>query len=298
MKNPFTPTPPPLREVISTSMQKLKVQQYRVVQASVRLKERDKILFQTCITALKSNNKERAAICANELAEVRKLLNFLQQVELAIERVVLRLETIRELSDIVIDLKPALKTLESVSKQLFAFLPEVSSEISEINNVIGETIYSTKISAENVTLPVDRVTPAGEQILEEVSSFLEKRLTETLPEPPVEQTTPKMEHAKTHIKQMVALAASCSQTLGGETVDEGERSSKNLISFRKAEIQEFSLKLERPTLEDALLEYVKKSGGEIDLMRCSNELAASHEEIEKALKNLGERGKVKIEVKR
>jgi division protein CdvB (Snf7/Vps24/ESCRT-III family) len=170
---------------------------------------------------LRANNRERAAICANELAEVRKLINFLQQVELAIERVILRLETVKELSDIVIDLKPALRTLQSVSKQLFDVLPEVSSELSQINDVIGETIYSTKISADEVVIPVDRLTPAGEQILQEVSSFLEKRIAEKLPEPPAMQETPpvklepKLEPAQAQIKQMVALAASCSQSLGG-----------------------------------------------------------------------------------
>ncbi len=265
----------------------------------MRLKERDKNLFQTCVTALKANNKERAAICANELAEVRKLLSFLQQVELAIERVILRLETVKELSDIIIDLKPALDTLQSVSKQLFAVLPEVSTEISEINNVIGETLCSTRVSSEEVVLPVDKVTPAGEQILEEVTSFLEKKLSETLPEPPAKQETPKLEPAKAHIKQMVALAASCSQTVGEETANEWEEiRSKNLISFRKAEIQEVSLKVEKPSIEDALLEYVRKSGGEIDLMRCSRELDASYDEIEKALQNLGARGKIKIEARR
>lgn len=265
----------------------------------MRLKERDKNLFQTCVTALKANHKERAAICANELAEVRKLLNFLQQVELAIERVILRLETVKELSDIVIDLKPALKTLQSVSKQLFDILPEVSLEISEINNVIGETICSTRISADEVVIPVGRVTPAGEQILEEVTSFLEKRLAETLPEPPAKQEAPKLEQAQAHIKQMVALAASCSQTLGEETAEEGgESRPKNLISFRKAEIQEVSLKVEKPSLEDALLEYVRKNRGEIDLMRCSHELDASYDEVERALQNLGERGKIKIEARR
>jgi division protein CdvB (Snf7/Vps24/ESCRT-III family) len=52
-------------------------------------------------------------------------------VELAIERVILRLETIKELSDIVIDLKPALKILQSVSQQLFEVLPDVSSELEQ-----------------------------------------------------------------------------------------------------------------------------------------------------------------------
>ena len=275
-----------------------------MVQASLRLKERDKSLFQNCVTALRANNRERAAICANELAEVRKLINFLQQVELAIERIILRLETVKELSDIVIDLKPALRTLQSVSKQLFDVLPEVSSELSQINDVIGETIYSTKISADEVVIPVDRLTPAGEQILQEVSSFLEKRIAEKLPEPPAMLETPpvklepKLEPTQAQIKQMVALAASCSQSLGGETVEAEGGSSQNLISFRKAEIQEISLRVGKPTLEDALLEYVRKSGGEIDLTRCSRELGASYEDIEKALQSLGAKGKIKIEARR
>lgn len=264
----------------------------------MRLKERDKNLFQTCVNALKVKNKEKAAICANELAEVRKLVNFLQQVELAIERVILRLETVRELSDIVIDLKPALETLQSVSKQLFDVLPEVSSEISEINNVIGETMCSTRISTDDVVIPVGKVTPAGEQILEEVSSFLEKRLEETLPEPPARQEAPKLEQAHAHIKQMVALTATCSHSADEETLEEEDSLPKNLISFRKAEIQEVSLKLEKSSLEDALLEYVRRSGGEIDLIRCSHDLDVSYDEIERALQNLGAKGKIKIEAKR
>ncbi|MEM1589433.1 MAG: Snf7 family protein [Candidatus Bathyarchaeia archaeon] len=278
-------------------MYKLRIQQQKVVQASLRLRERDKILFQTCVNALRANNRERAAICANEMAEVRKLISFLQQVELALERVILRLETVRELSDIVIDLKPVLKTLQNVSRQLSEVLPEVSSELSEINNVIGETIYSTRISDE-VVIPVDKVTPAGEQILDEVTRFLEKRIAEKLPEPPATQETPPIKRAKTEIKQMVALAASCSQTVGSETIEEDGKCSENLISFRKAEFQEISLKVGKPSLEEALLEYVRRSGGELDLIRCSHDLGASYEEVEKALRSLGAKGKVKIEVKR
>ncbi|MEM1566247.1 MAG: Snf7 family protein [Candidatus Bathyarchaeia archaeon] len=275
-------------------MYKLRVQQQKVVQASLRLKERDKNLFQACVNALRTNNREKAAICANELAEVRRLIGFLQQVELALERVILRLETVRELSDIIIDLKPVLKTLQSISRQLSEILPEVSSEINEINNVIGETIYSTRMSDE-VVIPVDKVTPAGEQILSEVESFLEKRMIEKLPEPPATLETPRIEEARAEIKQMVALTASCSQTVGGETVNE---SSENLISFRKAEIQEISLKVGKPSLEEALLEYVRRSGGEIDLIRCSRDLGASCEEVERALQSLGAKGKVKIEARR
>jgi len=41
----------------------------------------------------------------------------------------------------------------------------------------------------------------------------------------------------------------------------------------------------------------EKTNGEIDMSRCSNDLKASNEEIEKALETLGNKGKIKIELK-
>jgi division protein CdvB (Snf7/Vps24/ESCRT-III family) len=277
-------------------MQTLKIQHNKLEQASFRLKERDRILFQTCIHALNNKNKERAAICANELAEVRKLIKFLYNVELAIERVILRLETIKELSDIVVDLKPALKLLQSISQQLFEVLPDVSSELSKVNEAISETLYSTKITADESIIPVNRKTPEGEEIIKEVSGFIERKLAEELPEPPATLETPETE--RTTLKEMVALTANCSQAIGNETVTESDRnSSQTLFSFKKSEIQEISLTVEKPSLEDVLLEYVKKSNGEIDLKRCSVDLKTSYEEIEKTLQSLGAKGKIKIELK-
>jgi division protein CdvB (Snf7/Vps24/ESCRT-III family) len=277
-------------------MQTLRIQRSKLEQASFRLKERDRILFQTCINTLNNKNKERAAICANELAEVRKLIKFLYNVELAIERVILRLETIKELSDIVVDLKPALKLLQSVSQQLFEVLPDVSSELSKVNEAISETLYSTKITADESIIPVNRKTPEGEEIIKEVSGFLERKLAEELPEPPATLEAPETE--KTTLKEMVALTANCSQAIGNETVTQSDRnSSQTLFSFKKSEIQEISLTVDKPSLEDVLLEYVKKSNGEIDLKRCSVDLKTSYNEIEKTLESLGAKGKIKIELK-
>jgi division protein CdvB (Snf7/Vps24/ESCRT-III family) len=277
-------------------MQVLRVQHGRLEQASYRLKERDKILFQTCVGALKAKNKDRAAICANEIAEVRKIISFLYNVELAIERVILRLETIRELSDIVIDLKPALKLLQNVSQELFQFLPAVSSELSRVNDTISETLYSTKLTADESVIPVDRKTPGGEEVLSQVSSFLEQRISQNLPEPPVTQKIPESEKAT--LEEMLALATNFSEKKTSKVSEEsGRDSSQTLISYKKSEIKEISLKVENSQLEDVLLDYVRKSNGQIDMERCSVDLETSNEDIEKALESLGSKGKIKIELK-
>ena len=247
------------------------------------------------MSALKRNNKEKAAICANEIAEIRKLIKFLYNVQLAIERVVLRLETIKELSEIVIDLKPALKLLQNVSQDLFQVLPEVSNELNNVNSTISETLYATKITADESLIPVNKKTVGGEEILKEVSNFLEQKLADTLPEPP--GTSPSSPE-KTSVKELVALSTTSSHMIGRKTTNEtGKEPSQTLFSYKKSEIKEISLKVEQPSIEDMLLEYVRKTNGEIDLSRCSNDLKTSNEEIEKALENLGTKGKIKIELK-
>ena len=183
-----------------------------------------------------------------------------------------------------------------ISQQLFEVLPDVSSELSKVNEAISETLYSTKITADESIIPVNRKTPEGEEIIKEVSGFLERKLAEELPEPPATLETSETE--KTTLKEMVALAANYSQAIGHQTVEESTGdSSQTLFSYKKAEIQEISLTVEKPSLEDVLLEYVKKSNGEIDLKRCSVDLKTSYEEIEKTLQSLGTKGKIKIESK-
>jgi hypothetical protein len=244
--------------------------------------------------ALKKNNREKAAICATELAEVRKLVKFLYNVQLAIERVILRLETIKELGDIVSDLKPALRLLQNISQELFQVLPDVSSELDNVNYTIQETLHATKMSTDENLIPVGKKTEGGEEILKEVTCFMQQKIAETLPVPPV--GSPVQE--KTPIKELVALTASSSQVFGHKASEEtGMESSKTLFSYKKSEIKEFSLTVEKPRLEDVLLEYVRKTNGEIDLGRCSSELQTSNEEIERALESLGTKGKIKIELK-
>jgi division protein CdvB (Snf7/Vps24/ESCRT-III family) len=292
-------TPPPIREVATKSICTLKVQQNKLEQASFRLKERDRILFETCMGALKKNNKEKAAMCATEIAEVRKLVKFLYNVQLAIERVILRLETIKELGDIVADLKPALKLLQGVSAELFQVLPDVSSELCNVNSAIQDTLQQTKITTDENIVGVGKKTEAGEEILKEVSCFMEQKLAETLPEPPV--VAPVKERASiAPIREMVALTASSSTVFGQKTTQEnGFDPEKTLFSYKRSEIKEFSVKVEKPSpnLEEVLLEYVRKTNGEIDLGRCSSELKTSNEAIERALENLGTQGRIKIELR-
>jgi len=295
---------PPIRDVANKSITTLKIQQSRLDQASYRLKDRDRILFKACTDAASKNDRDKASMCATELAEVRRLAKFLSNMHLSIERVILRLETIRELSDIVVDLRPALKLLQNVSADLGQIMPNVSSELANVTDAIQDTLHATKIGSDETIIPVGQKTDGGEEILKEVSNFIEKRIVQNLPEPPAfttAQTAVKTPQAP--VKERVALSATTSEVFGAKEVKEsGFDVSKTLISYKKSEVKEITLEVKQPipkqqTLEEFLLEYIRKRKGEIDLSECSNELNSSNEEIERALENLGTQGKIKLELK-
>jgi division protein CdvB (Snf7/Vps24/ESCRT-III family) len=299
----FRRSPPPINETVIKSIRSLKKQYNKLEHTRFRLKQRDQHIYTICIRALKKNNKGRAVICANEISEIRKIVKILYNVELAIERVILRLETIKELSDIIVDLKPALNLLQNVSQQLFAVLPDVSTELNKVNEAISETLYSTRITANESIIPVNVKTPGGEAILKEVSNYLEEKISEELPEPP---TT--LETGKTPLKRLVALTASASPISINEPVEDDPfkqfRSMKTPVSedaIKTSEIEEISLQVEESEvthIEEVLLEYVKKSDGKIDIDRCSIDLNSSSEKIVEALERLGTKGKIKVELKK
>jgi hypothetical protein len=229
-------------------------------------------------------------MCANELAEVRKLLNLLSQTQIAIERIILRLETIKELSTIMVDLKPALSALKNVTATLVSVMPDVASELDQVNNSIQETLTVTKFSSEPpVVQPIK--TADGQEILKEVNMVLEQQLSEQLPQPPAQEKLVELEQPRQEIKEMVALVTGGSDPYG----EEPKEMSEAFLSIKDLKMQSISLRIQRPELlEDKLLEYIKQCGGQIDVTECALELKIPPKEVENTLESLGAKGKIII----
>jgi len=238
--------------------------------------------------------QERAAICANELSEVRKVLNMVAQCQLALERIILRLETIQEVSQIMADLKPALRSLRALTETMVNIMPDVAQELEKVNESISETLAVTKLCGDYSTAPLTRKTEAGEEILKEASAALEKKLSEELPAPPISTPVGKTEASRENVKkQMIALSATCSEiTQPNEEREEGEPQS--YVTYKDVKLREVSYTIERQKpLEDAVLQYARERG-EIDLDQCASELSVPHEDVEKALESLDKKQKIVV----
>jgi hypothetical protein len=228
---------------------------------------------------------------ANEVAEVRKLMNMLAQTQIAIERIILRLETVKELNNIMIDLKPALSTLKSVTQGIVETMPDVASELNRINDSISETLLVTSAgSTEPPIISTNLKTPAGQEILNEVATVLEEKLAEKLPEPPATVTVQEKTVAEPEgVKEMIALAACCSES--GD--NEGDNSSQTLFSYKELKSVQVTIQKSSST-EQSVLDYLKNNQGYIDVVECANKLKISPNDIERALEKLGSEGKIEI----
>jgi hypothetical protein len=203
-----------------------------------------------------------------------------------VERIILRLETLKEFSAAFADLKPVLKNLQSVTKSLSSFMPQMAFEMERVNETIFEVMSMSKIDTSKLEVPTDVKTPGGEEVLAEVAEFLEEKITEKLPEPPA--SVPIMEAPQRVAKKrkMVALTASCSE------ISE-PRKSQNYVSYKDTEMKRITLTV-KDELEESVLEYAKRREGQLDIGQCAYELNVACGEIEKALEQLGVKGKIKI----
>ena len=276
--------------MIFKAVPKLKAQRFKLGQVMYRLRERDALLFKDCAKALKIKDKERAKIFANELSEIRKLSTIISRLQILVERVVLRLETLKELNAAFADLKPVLRVLKGVTRQLTTIMPQMAYEMERVNASITETLAMTRINPQ-LNIPMDVKTPGGEQVLNEVSEYLEQQLNEKLPEPPT--SAPVQEKVKAQrvkkVRQMVALTATCSE------ISE-ENNSRQSASFKDTELKRFTFTVkEASSLEETVLEYAKERKGDLDVTQCALELRVPSVEVEKALEKLGVQGKIKIQ---
>lgn len=192
------------------------------------------------------------------------------------------------------DLKPALRSLRTLTETMFNVMPDVAAELQEVNESINETLAVTKVTSTEDLAPLTRKTEAGEEILKEASSFLEEKLAEQLPAPPMSAAPQKAEAPREGVrKQMIALSATCSEiTQPSEEREEGE--SHSYVTYKDVKLREVSYRVEQQPLEDALMQYAKEKG-EIDLEQCADELSVPHEEVEKALESLGKKRKIVIQ---
>jgi division protein CdvB (Snf7/Vps24/ESCRT-III family) len=173
----------PMKERIEQAKFRLQAQYDKLEQTYARVQQRDKDLFQRCVGAQLSDDPAHARIYANECAEIRKIAKVVLGSELALERVILRLETVREFGAIWADIAPVLDIVKDTKSKIAGIVPQVASELDEVNNLLEEMTMEEGVD-EVTSSPTETTDAEAKKILEETGVIAEEKLKEHFPELP------------------------------------------------------------------------------------------------------------------
>ncbi len=179
--------PETLQNKVEAILNRLKVQQARMAQASAKAQERSKDLFQRCIQAWMASDEGTAKIYAEECSQSRKIVQILLSSQMALEAVVLRLETVRELGYVATLLNSATEVIRSLGKRLSGVMPEVSGElgrlVGEMNGMTGEISFPA-----NTDIEIVEFKDETQKILADAAIAAKSRAQGILPDIPSNMT--------------------------------------------------------------------------------------------------------------
>ena len=175
--------PPPLKPRMNYAIKRLNLQIQNLDKATERFKQKDKALFSKIVAAYEAHDSSRANIYANELAEVRKMEKLVMNARLALDQVLLRLQTVTEFGDIVTTLGPAISVLRTVSAGLVGVLPEAENELGDIGNMLSGLMFDVGQSS-GLNLNFNSVNEDATKILNEAATVAEQKINSNFPDLP------------------------------------------------------------------------------------------------------------------
>ena len=181
VKDKVTPQPP-LRNRVETTQRAMQTLISRLDQKQSRLKSHDTALFDKVVEATQKHDKNRAAAFANELAELRKITSSVTQMKLVLEQINLRMGTVQDFGDIVTSITPIVSVIKGMRNSMSGILPEASSEMSEIGEMMNGLIADAGQFGGSSPL-IESSSAETNSILAEAAAVAEVNNEEKFPSP-------------------------------------------------------------------------------------------------------------------
>ncbi len=181
-------SPRPVRETMTHALHRLNAQLRRIETSTGQMQARDKALYEKCVAAIKNNQPEMARLYAEECTEIRKIAKVALNSQFALERVVLRLEAVKEFGDIAHLMSPLRGVIGSVRSSLSNAMPEISLQLADVDQSLREMVGDIG-GATAQSIVTSGVTTEGENILREASALAEQQVKERFPDLPSIQST-------------------------------------------------------------------------------------------------------------
>jgi division protein CdvB (Snf7/Vps24/ESCRT-III family) len=241
--------------------------QEEVAIAIQRMKKRYNMLTHKAVDAYMHNHKERALIYADELYTVRKLVAHMNVIHVGIERIIERLETISDVSDVanvMVNISGLLSGLKPYAEEVMPRLARaMDSIIEQVNNITTSTSPVHEVP-ENPYM----VTKESEEELKRIKELVNEKIEQTMPLT-VFEVVKRMGEGDEKVGVVVR---------DSNAVKIPVKTPKKLISPKE--------------VDRRVLEYIVAHGGFIDVADAASEIGVPREEIRASLHRLKSQGKL------
>ena len=177
-------TQKPLKPTMETAKNRLGIQTQKLDGLLEKLKSKDRSLFNQIVTHLQNHDGQQSKMLSNELSQVRRTIKTISQLKMSLEQVHMRLESTIDIGDALTALKPAVGTLSKVKTGLTGLMPNVDTELGEINDIFSDIMVNAN-STSDIGFALN---PSGgdiNSIIAEASVVAEQRVTDNFPDVPV-----------------------------------------------------------------------------------------------------------------
>lgn len=178
--------PAPLKPRMDNAVKRIKTQIQRIDQEALRFNERDKALFKKILEAYQAHDTVHANIYANELAEIRRMAKMTLNAQMALEQIMLRIETASELGDITYTLLPVLGVMRDIKNSMSSVNPQIAKELGDISNLLSGLVMDVGATS-GISMNFQTANEDAQKIVDEAAVVVEKKMKDTFPELPDKQ---------------------------------------------------------------------------------------------------------------
>jgi division protein CdvB (Snf7/Vps24/ESCRT-III family) len=133
---------------------------------------------------IRAGNNARARILVNELSNICRVRQWMQQTMFALEAMVIRLSTMNEFTTILNTINPTIDMIKDIQLQLSKAVPEANHALSEVSTVASDILVNSHMNADAAKFSVPLDSDAF-SLLSEIEGVLEQEARAKLPEVPV-----------------------------------------------------------------------------------------------------------------
>jgi division protein CdvB (Snf7/Vps24/ESCRT-III family) len=263
-----------IKPKISSTIKEIELHRRELENLHLKLDQRRKSLFETTVKAMMAKDKSKAAVYANEWAELRKVGKVVYASELALTQVVLRLESIVDVGDVMSHMTTAFRVLRKVNRTVQGLIPSLDQASDEISSALTETM--AEMGNVSPTIHLNIQTESGEELVEQARKLAEERAEEMKRN--LALSPRQIQQEADELDRRVPLLAA-----GGGDEDEEARTLGTLYRSRPVE-----------DAEEQVLQYAAIHNGNVDISDVSTVLKMPSDDVEQAMLKLLSEGKVKV----